>query len=431
MRIAYLVAGAGDMYCGSCMRDNRLAARLLAQQRDVVLLPLYTPIKTDETDVSDPHVHFGGINVYLQERWSLFRHVPRFLHRLLDWTVLLRRVGRLAASTSAAQLGTLTVSMLDGPRGPLRKELDRLIQDLANLKPSIVHLPNLMFLGIAAPLRKALGVPVVCSLAGEDIFLDALVEPYRAQAFERIRRHAADVQAFVAPTEYYGAHAAAHFDLPADRVTFACMGINPADFLTPAAPPPESPTIGYLARICPQKGLHVLVEAFLQLRRAGRNCRLRIAGYLGPSDREYFEGVLAELRGAGFGDDVDVVGETDRAGKIEFLKSLHVFSVPATYAEAKGFYVLEAMAAGVPVVQPRRGSFPELIEATGGGLLYEDDAAAGLAGALSRMLDNPALRSRLARDGQSSVLTSFTDDVMADQTWSIYEEIILGAPVTS
>lgn len=431
MKIAYLVAGAGDMYCGSCMRDNRLAARLMAQGRDIVLLPLYTPIRTDETDVSRHDVHFGGINVYLQERWSLFRHTPRFIDRILDWTVLLRRVGRLAASTSAKQLGTLTVSVLDGPRGHLRKELDRLLRDLGALAPSIVHLPNLMFLGIAAPIREALGVPVVCSLAGEDIFLDALVEPYRMRALERIRRCARDVDAYLAPTEYYGAYAARHFHLPDERVTFACMGISPDEFEVPAHPPQEPFTIGYLARICPQKGLHRLADAFIRLRQSGRLCRLRIAGYLGAADRKYFDGLLAQVRKAGFGADVDVVGEVDRHQKIEFLKSLHAFSVPATYAEAKGFYVLEAMAAGIPVVQPEHGSFPELIEATGGGLLYDPEEDAGLHDGLSRLMDDPMLRLRLGEEGRTSVLNSFTDDVMAEQTWAVYEEILQEATVAA
>ena len=84
----------------------------------------------------------------------------------------------------------------------------------------------------------------------------------------------------------------------------------------------------------------------------------------------------------GLADQFEYRGELDRAGKIAFLQSLDVMSVPATYAEPKGIFLLEAMATGVPVVQPRRGAFPEIIERTGGGLLVEPDDAEALADGL-------------------------------------------------
>ncbi len=422
MRIAYLVSGAGGMYCGSCLRDNRLAARLRDQGRDVLLIPLYTPIRTDEEDVSEDRVYYGGINVYLQQKSAIFRHTPWLVDRVLDNRSLLRGAGRLASRTRAEDLGALTVSVLEGEHGEQAKELDKLIAGLAVIKPDMIHLPNLMFLGTARALRDRLGVPVLCSLAGEDIFLDALLDPYRARANELIRARAADVQGFLAPTRYYAAHCIRHFGLDAARVHHNPMGIRVDDFVPPGSPPPAPFTIGYLARICPEKGIALLAEAFALLRQAGRNCRLRIAGYLGKADEPFFNGVRSFVSAHGLTDHVDVVGEVDRAGKVNFLRSLHVLSVPAVYQEAKGFYLLEALAAGVPVVQPRHGAFEELVEETGGGLLVQPNSPRALADGLAQLMDDAALRADLARRGHDAVRANHTDTNMAEAAWQVFEQ---------
>ncbi len=428
MRVAYLIAGAGGVYCGSCMRDNRLAATLIEQGRDVVLMPLYTPIRTDEHDVSQRRVHYGGINAYLQQKSAFFQHTPKALDRLLDAPALLRGVGRFAANTRAEDLGQMTVSVLRGPDGAQRKELDKLIATLRELRPSLVNLPNLMFVGTAGAVKAALRIPVVCTLAGEDIFLDALPQPHRDEAFALVVSGAADIDRFVAPTRYYATHALRHFDLPRDRVSYVPMGVRAGDFESPPTPTSKPFTIGYLARICPEKGLAALCDAFIRLRSAGTNCRLRVAGYLGGADRAYYEKARRRIAERGCDDAFEYVGEVDRTRKLAFLGSLHAVCVPAEYHEAKGFYVLEAMAAGVPVVLPRRGSFPELIEATGGGLLYDSDGGEGLDRSLRRLIDDETLRRRLGDAGRRAVRESFTDRVMADETWAIYQEVCASCP---
>ena len=422
MRLAHLAAGAGGMYCGSCMHDNRLAATFIEHGREVVLIPLYTPLRTDETDVSQRRVLYGGINVYLQQIAAVFRHTPRFLDRVLDFTPLLRAVGRFASSTRPEALGAMTLSVLSAERGAQRKELAKLIDAVRQLRPDLVFLPNLMFVGFARRLKANLGVPVLCGLAGEDIFLDQMSQPYRDEVFDLIEERALDVDGFVALTEYYAQHATRHFSLPPERVHRITMGICVADFGQAPALLPEPFTIGYLARICPEKGFDKLCDAFLRLRRSGRNCRLRIAGYLGSADRQYFAGVVNTLREAGLGDEAfEYVGEVTREDKIRFLHSLHALSVPATYPESKGFYVLEALAAGVPVVLPNHGSFPELIDATGGGLLCDDGDPQTLADALGRLMAEPALRDELGARGRDAVRALFTADRMATEAWRLFE----------
>ena len=419
MRLAYLIAGAGGMYCGSCLRDNRLAATLIEQGRDVVLVPLYTPIRTDEVSVSTDRVYYGGINVFLQQKSALFRALPGPLARLLDAPSLLRRAMRLAGNTKPADLGELTVSMLRGEHGAQRSELAKLIEGLRAIAPDVVCLPNLMFVGLAAELKRSLGVTALCTLSGEDIFVDALPDPHRTRVFELIEEGSRDVDGFVAVSSYYAAHAADHFRLPGDRVHVVEMGVRLDEAIAPAAADDGPFTIAYLARVCPEKGLANLADALVRLRRVGRDCRVLAAGYLAPADRAYFHEVRAFLARWDAGDAFEYLGEVDRAEKFAMLRSSHVLSVPTVYHEAKGLYVLEAMACGVPVVQPRHGAFPELIKATGGGLLYDASETGALAAAIATLMDDEPLRCELGERAQAAVRASYTDTAMADRMWTL------------
>lgn len=427
MRVVFLAAGAAGMYCGSCMHDNRLAATLRALGHDIVLLPLYTPLRTDERDVSRRRIFYGGINCYLQQATRLFRRTPWTLDRLFDTRVLLGAVGRFAGSTSPRHLADMTISVLRGPDGAQRKELDKLIAGLEHLRPDLVHLPNLLFVGVARALRDVLGVPVLCSLAGEDVFVDSMPEPQRGEVFALIRRHAQHLAGFVAVTDYYAVHATRHFGLPADRVHTIPMGIHTAGFAGPPQPPPAPFTIGYLAHVCPPKGLANLARALVRLWMQGRRCHVRAAGYLGPADRAYLDEIRRSLQPTSVPRDAfQYVGEVTRVEKLAFLRGLHAFSVPTVYAESKGFYVLEALAAGLPVVQPAHGSFPEIVERTRGGLLYPAGDTEALATNLTRLMDNATLRADLAKRGRAGVCAHYDVERMAAFAWELYERVAAG-----
>src|SRR5579883_2458420 len=190
MKIAYITAGAAGMYCGSCLHDNTLASALLAGGHEVLLVPTYTPIRTDEADVSQKRVFFGGINVYLQQKLALFRHTPWAVDRLLDARGLLKLASRFATRTQAEDLGELTVSMLKGEHGHQRKEVEKLVGWLASeVRPEIVNLTNVLLSGMVDELKRRLNVPVLGTLQGDDIFLEALPEPYRGQALGLVREH--------------------------------------------------------------------------------------------------------------------------------------------------------------------------------------------------------------------------------------------------
>lgn len=431
MKIAYVTAGAAGMYCGSCLHDNTLASALIGEGHEVALIPTYTPIRTDETDVSIDRVFYGAINVFLEQKSALFRHSPRMVSRLLDSPGLLGWASRRGASVDARELGDMTLSVLQGEDGKQRKELDRLVEWLVEFQPDIVHLTNSMFLGVAHRIKQALGVPVLCAVQGEDIFLDDLFEPHGSRVRETLREKARDVDGFTATSSYYVDFMTDYLRIPAEKMHFVPLGLKLDGHGSGKPLEDERPfTIGYLARICPEKGLHDLVEAFKVLTGGvGRDqVRLRIAGYLGERDADYIEHIRNEIRSADIEDSVDYVGEVDRAGKIAFLQALHVLSVPTTYREPKGLYVLEALANGIPVVQPRHGAFPELIEATGGGVLFEPGSVTELADALQALMNDPNTRTRLGRDGKEAVHRDYSDTRMARATLKLYGRYVQNSP---
>lgn len=425
-----ITAGAGGMYCGSCLRDNTLAAALLDRGEDVILIPAYTPTRTDEPNVSTDRVSYGAANAFLQQKGSVCRAFSSVLGRLLDSPALLRMVSRWADRTDPGSLGEMTVSVLRGDEGRQHAELTKLAGWLGEeVKPDLVVLPNALFAGAARSIRDRTGSPVLCNLTGEDLFLESLPSAFEREAVEIVRAKSSDLDAFIATSRYYADHCVEYFGIGREKIHVVYPGVSLKDFEDLGAGGEGGDchgyhTIGYLARVCPEKGLHVLADAFVCLKRGlgFQNVRLRAAGYLATRERPYLDSVRDGLAKEGLAGDFEYVGEVDRRGKVEFLSSLDVLSVPTTYREAKGLFVLEAWAAGVPVVQPAHGSFPELLDLGGGGLLVQPGDAAALAEGLREVLADRELRGRLGANGFKAARERFSADRMAEEAMAIYRQ---------
>jgi len=425
MRILSLTAGAASMYCGSCLRDNALAARLMKLGHEVTLLPFYTPTLTDEENVSrQEQVFFGGISVFLEQHSSMFRKAPRFLDRVVDAPAVIKAFTSGSISVDPKQLGALTVSTLKGEDGHQRKEIDKLLEFLRDEpKPEIANIPYALLISLAAPLKRALGCPVVVTLQGEDLFLDALPEPFRAEALALVRAQVANVDLFIAVSEYYARFMQDYLGIPAHKLRVARLGVNVDDLTVGMRTRRDPFTIGFFARIAPEKGLHNLAEAYRILRteKGLPPSRLVAAGYLPPEHRPYLEGIGARLSAAGLGDEFVYRGTVERAKKVEFFHDIDVLSVPGSYHEPKGLYLLEAMACGVPVVQPNHGAFPEMIGRTGGGVLAASESGADIANALYDLWRDPARAAELGRNGAAGVRAHYTVDHMAREVLAAYE----------
>ena len=415
------------MYCGSCLRDNALATELMRQGHDCILVPLYTPLRTDEPGVSIDKVFFGGISVYLEQHSALFRKTPAWMDKLWDSRFALKLATKRSISVEPKQLGEMTISMLKGELGHQRKEVDKLVHWLKEQDtPDVVAMQNSMLIGLAAPIKRVLQRPIVCTLQGEELFLDGLQEPYHSEALRLIRTSVAHVDAFVAVSHYGAEFMAEYLHIPHDKIHVVPLGINPNDF----APhnkqyDAEIFTVGFLGRIAPEKGLHLLAEAYKLFREQHpmANARLAAAGWMPPEGKAYLADIEQKLREWNLHDEFQYHGELDRQSKVDFLRRLSAFSMPATYPEPKGLTILEAMASGVPVVQPRHGSFPEMIERTGGGISFDPNEAASLADRLATLYQNSEMAADLGRRGAAGVQQHYSVARMAERAVEVYGQL--------
>ncbi len=435
MKIAHIVAGAGGMYCGSCLHGNSLTAALREAGHDALLVPAYTPLRTDEDNAGLDRVVLGGVNVYLQHHLAFFRKVPWFFDQLFDHPGLLRWFGKRGSSTQPEKLGSLTLSMIQGEEGRQRRELLKLAHWLKqDIRPDLVHLSNVMLVGTARLLAEELDVPVVSTLNGEDAFIERLAEPHYAMVREELRKRSGDLQGLLAMSRYSADFMAEYLDVSRDIIRVVPPGLNlEGHGRVVAAEQSNTPsrkpvTIGFLSRICPEKGLHRLAEVFARL--AGDEelppLRLRAAGFLPSGERAYLDGILADLKNKGVDQQFEYTGEPDRAGKICFLQSLDVMCLPSLRTESKHLAVLETWANGIPTVLPRHGPFPEMTEDTRGGLLYDPDDPASLAAVLKQMIFDPTLAAEYGSQAQEAIHNRYNATLMAERIADWYGEVLAG-----
>ena len=369
LNIIFLTPGTGGWYCGACMRDNALAKSLLAAGHEVALLPMYLPLQLDETMLEssrDKPVFFGGINVFLQQKFALFRHTPLWFDKLLDHPRLLRGAARHSHMTSARDHGEMTLAMLRLEHSHLGKELDELSGWLEHHPCDILCLSTAMQAGMIRELKRRLGVKVMLCFQGEDSFLDGLPEPYRETCWRELACRVRDADMLVSPSRFYADLMRRR--LGAEDLVIEVMpnGIDLAGY-EPLPDKPGPPVIGFLARLCRDKGLEVMVDAFICLRKelGHPDARLHLAGAATADNEKLIAELQQRLTEFGLADQVRWQRNISRDDKAAMLRELALFSVPAVYPEAFGLYLLEAMASGVPVVQPAAASFPEIVGGVG------------------------------------------------------------------
>jgi glycosyltransferase involved in cell wall biosynthesis len=436
VKIVQITAGAGGRICGSCLHDNALVRALRQRGRDAILVPAYVPTTTDEENVAIDRVVMGGVNVWLQEHVPLLRHTPEFLDRPLDSRRLLEWLSSRTGSARPADLGPLTVSSLEGEAGHQRKEVRKLARWLAaEVRPDVVHLSNVLLLGLARAIRQATGAAIVCSLSGEDVFIDQTPDPYRERIWELLRERAADVDRFVALNNFYAGFMAERMGLPPEKLAVVPHGVDPDAF------PPEPPdllarrqargerlVVGFLARACPEKGLDQLVRALAILARSDavgerRDVHVVAAGATIEAERTFLAGCLALAEELGVADRFEWRGQVDRAGKLAMLGEIDIFALPTPHPEAKGLSVIEALAAGVPVVAANHGTFPELLDGEQAGLLHRPGDPADLARGIATLADDPARAAALGRHGHALARARHSAAAMAAGHEAVYERV--------
>lgn len=416
LKFVLLTPGAGGMYCGGCIRDNALVTELRRQGHDALMAPLYLPVKVDEPSVSASlPVFFGGISVYLEQQFSWFRKSPRWLRKLLSSRFLLKMASGSAAKTRPEDVGALTISMLQGESGKQAAELDPLLEWLREeVKPDVIGLSNALLLGMQRRLRKELNVPVVCFLQGEDTFLDALGPAHREEAWRVLSERAAETELFISPSVFFADLMAKRMSVPASSIDVIPNGANMDGYKDPRKAP-QVPTLGYFARMCPDKGVELIAQTFLILKKRNKipGLRLHIGGGMGPGDEPYVKGIQEEFKSAGIEADTRFFPNVTREEKIRFFEGLTLLSTPALYGETFGLYLIEGMAAGTPVVQPPVAAFPEIIQKSGGGILSEEPTAESLASSIEKLLLDPEKLQRLSESAYKSAHSYYSMKRMA------------------
>ncbi len=353
------------MICGSCLHDNALAKSFVRLGHDCILVPVYTPIRTDEENVSIDRVFMGGVNVFLQQKMPWLRYLPRWIDGFLNQSWIIRPLTRNAGKTSPALLGALTISMLQGINGRQRKEFMSLLDWLSkDIQPDVLVFTNLLISGGIQEVKRRSQTRVFVTLQGDDIFLDSMPENFRSKAIHLMQDLVQYVDGFLVHSHDYANRMAALLRIPNAKIHIVPLGIDVSDFrkLHKEESSADSFTIGYLARMAPEKGLHQLVDAFIAIahRSEAKHVKLQLAGWMGPQHTTFWDEQKAKLNQAGLADRWEYLGSIDRDEKARFLSSINLFCVPTTYAEPKGLFLLEAIAAGTHYVQPDHGAFPEL-----------------------------------------------------------------------
>jgi glycosyltransferase involved in cell wall biosynthesis len=429
MKIIQITPGSGDnFYCENCLRDQALVRALFSQGHKIMMVPLYLPIKLDSSEMTiDAPIFYGGINVYLQQKLGLFRKSPRWLDRLFDNRSLLSKISKKAGMTSSRDLGETTISMLKGENGNQVKELDRLIEWLSgdNEIPDVIILSNILLGGLAATLKRRLNVPVVCMLQDEEAFVDSMDEPYSKEVWGLLRGCAQEIDAFISVSMAYKKRIAPRLGISSDKINTVYIGIDLNEY-PPAKQAPEKPVIGFLSRMCPQRGLDILIDTFIMIRQNPelKKCQLQVSGGKSQADEPFLRYIKTRLEKEGILNDVTFMPEFLGEARRQWLNSLTVMCVPEKEEVAYGLYALEAQAAGVPVVVPEIGIFPEMLELTGGGLLVDSNMPEKIAAALEPLLINPDKAFSIGQKGRKGIEEHFDIQKTSGHFIAVLEKVV-------
>jgi glycosyltransferase involved in cell wall biosynthesis len=248
---------------------------------------------------------------------------------------------------------------------------------------------------------------------------------FRDRAWELIREDADHVDLFVAVSDFYGEVMKERMNLPAEKIQSIHLGVYPEDY--PATPvESKGRNIGFISRMNHENGLDILVDAFIQLKQKSgfEDVRLVLTGGSTGDDVKYIRSNRKKIARAGLMEFVDFHEDFIDDGRMEFFRKVSVVSVPVRMGEAFGLYLVEAMASGVPVVQPAHGAFPEIIGVTGGGITYEENIPEKLAASLGLILGDAALLRQKSLDARSGTQDRFNITRQSEKMIDAYQSII-------
>jgi glycosyltransferase involved in cell wall biosynthesis len=426
MNIIQIIPGSGgSFYCGNCLRDSKYVDALRKQGHQVVKIPMYLPLFSDEHDITDIPIFYGAISTYLKQVYPIFRKMPDWFEKLLDSKPMMKMAASMAGSTRAKGLEDMTISMLLGEQGEQKEELDKMVNWIAeHCKPDIIHISNALLLGLARRLKEKTGVPVLCSLQDEDVWVDAMQPKFQQKIWDLMHERAEDVDALVAVSNFFAETMKKLMNLSDEKMHTFYLGVDAEDyhFISTKEKPRN---VGYISRMCHENGFDILVDAFIQLKKKPgfEDVKLIATGGSTGDDAKYIKEQKRKIRENNLDDSFEIIDEFEGDTRHDFFKKVSLISVPVRIGEAFGMYLLESMASGVPVVQPALGAFPEIVGLSGGGVTYMPNSPEKLSETWAELLSNPEKMEKLSLDGYEGTKKKFNIHNHAAEIIGLYEKL--------
>ena len=247
MKILFIVPGSGDsFYCGNCFRDNLQATALRKAGHEVIIMPLYLPLR-HRTFQADTPLFFPATTFYAAQKLFPGRHMPNWLKRLTASEGLLNMASSLSGSTSAEGMEQMTLAMITGEDTAFQDMVKQLIDWVKEReRPDVIHLSSSLLIAIAKEIKQAVDLPIVCSLQDEEVWLDGLKANYAAEAWQGIVANSRYVDALLTTSHFYQSLITERLpQLKAVKVIYP--GVERAKYRCDSYP--EQPTIGFFYRM--------------------------------------------------------------------------------------------------------------------------------------------------------------------------------------
>ena len=426
MNIIQIIPGSGgSFYCGNCLRDSKYFNALRAEGHHVTKIPMYLPLFADEHDISEVPIFYGAISLYLKQVYPIFRKAPGWLDKLLNSKPMMKMAASMAGSTRAKGLEDMTVSMLLGEEGQQKEELDHMVNWIAeHCKPDIIHISNALLLGLARRLKDKIGVPVLCTLQDEDVWIDPMQPKFQKKIWDLMHERAKDVDILVSVSDFFADVMKERMNLPDEKVKTIHLGVDIEDYKYISTKEKER-NVGYISRMCHKDGFDIVVDAFIELKKKPgfEDVKLIATGGSTGDDARFNKKQKLKLKENNLLDSFDILPDFEGKEVNDFFKRVSLVSVPVRIGEAFGMYMIESMASGVPVVQPALGAFPEIIKISGGGVTYMPNTPQKLSETWADLLSNPEKLEELSKKGYEGTTKKFNIHNHAKEIITLYESL--------
>ena len=424
MNIVQIIPGSGgSFYCGNCLRDSKYFNALRAEGHKVTKIPMYLPLFADENDISDVPVFYGAISLYLKQAYPVFRKIPAWMDKLLNSKPMMKIAASMAGSTRAKGLENMTVSMLLGEEGRQKEELEYLVNWVAeHCRPDIIHISNALLLGLARKFKEKIGVPVICTLQDEDVWIDPMQPHFQKKIWELMSERVKDVDMLVSVSHFFAGIMKQRMNIPDEKVQTIHLGVDVNNYNC-ILPREKERNVGYISRMCHKDGFDIVVDAFIELKKKPgfEDVKLIATGGFTGDDTKFLKEQKRKLKESNLLDFFEILPEFSGEAVNSFFKKVVLISVPVRTGEAFGIYLLESMASGVPVVQPALGAFPEIIELSGGGVTYMPNTPQKLSETWAELLSDPEKIEELSKKGYEETKTKFSIHNHVREIINLYE----------